>query len=86
MSIEWFIRYSTLINRWTLRLISNRYKFSLGSILFLQNRKPTQICLNSWRTSHKHTNLFLSSLFGSLLSSVPVMFSWKNQGVSDQEL
>ena len=56
MWLQWFLRYSTQIMRWPIRIVCDeckrhRYKLSFGPLLFTHNRNCQSINLNQnhWR-------------------------------------
>ncbi|CAF2392200.1 unnamed protein product [Rotaria sp. Silwood2] len=101
MWIEWFIRCSKSISNWPLRLFCDeckrhRYMLSFSPLLFINNRKINNISFNKydWKNNerkyyrnkyHTQSTLLASSIIGALTSAA-VVFSWKNDGVSDEEL
>ncbi|CAF3679034.1 unnamed protein product [Rotaria sordida] len=101
MWIEWFIRCSKSFSKWPLRFFydeckRHRYMLSFSPLLFINNRKIDNISLNKydWEDNerkyyrnkyHTQSTLFGSSVIGALTSAA-VVFSWENDGVTDEEL
>jgi len=100
MWIEWFIRYSTSIRKWSLKFVCDeckrhRYMLSFSPLLFIINRKFNKISLNKYNEENQwryyrnkyrtQSTLFASSIIGALASAAAV-FSWENDGITDEEL
>lgn len=101
MWIGWFIQCSKSIHKWPLRSFCGeckrrRYLFSFSTLLFTNNRKYDNLHSNKYDwEDHKEkyyrdkyqtkSTLFASSIIGALTSAA-VVFSWKNDGISDEEL
>ncbi len=97
MWVEWFIRCSTSISKWSLKFICDECKrhrcmLSFSPLLFIDNRYMNQNLLNisneeyQWKySSRTQSTLFASSIVGAIASAA-VMFSWENDGISDEEL
>ena len=102
--MEWLIRYSTSISRWSLRFIYDeckrrRYMLSFSPLIFINNHKLNSISLNQydWEKNEnneqnydrnkyrKQSTSFMSSIINALISAA-VIFSWQNNGISDEEL
>lgn len=97
MWIEWFVRYSRAVRQWPLKFVCDeckrhRYMLSFSPLLFIHNRNLNVKSLNEeskWRYNGNHssrqTSLFASSVIGALASAA-TLFSWENNGVTDEEL
>ena len=100
MWVEWFIRCSTSISRWSLKFLCDeckrhRYMLPFSPLLFINNRNMDSMFLTKsneeyqWRyynnQSRTRATLLASSVIGALASAT-TMFSWENDGISDEEL
>lgn len=94
MWVEWFIRCSTSISRWSLRFLRDeckrhRYILSFSPLLFINNRhmNPNLLRITNeeyqWKYSNNQSTIFVSSVIGATAAA---MFSWENDGISDEEL
>ncbi len=77
----------------------HRYMLSFSPLLFINNRKVNNILLNkyNWENDEEdkwkyyrnkyrtQSTLFASSIIG-VLTTAAAVFSWENDGISDQEL
>ncbi|CAF4401826.1 unnamed protein product [Rotaria socialis] len=101
MWVEWFIRYSKSISKWPFKFFCDgckrrRYLLSFSPLLFTNNRKIDNISLHKydWEDNQRRysrnkyqtkSTTCASSIIGALTSAA-VIFSWKNDGVTDEEL
>lgn len=100
MWIERFVRYAISVRKWPLKFVCDeckrhRYMLSFSPLLFIQNRNINVKSLSKlneeyqWKyhrnQSSRQTSLFASSVIGALASAATI-FSWENNGVTDEEL
>lgn len=96
----WIIRCSTSIRKWSLKFVCDeckrhRYMLSFSPLLFVNNQRMNRIFLEKsnekyeWKyyknKSRTQSTLFASSIIGALASAAAI-FSWENDGISDEEL
>ena len=97
MWIEWLTRYSIAVRKWPLKFLCDeckrhRYMLSFSPLLFVHHRNVNIHALTRANEEYHHRNqssrqrtLFASSILGALASAATI-FSWENDGISDEEL